>query len=79
MSNIDIDQIKPIIADQLSIKLEDVLDSSSFADLGFDSLDTVELVMRLEEELKIKIPDDEAEKLKTVKDVIDYAKAYKNT
>ena len=76
MSNLDPDKVKPIIAEQLSIKVEEVLDSSTFVDLGFDSLDTVELIMKLEEELGIEISDSEAEKLKTVQDVIDYIKAH---
>jgi acyl carrier protein len=78
MSNVDADKIKAIIAEQISIKVEEIVDTSSFADLGFDSLDTVELVMKLEEELDIEIPDSEAEKLKTVKDVIDYVTAHKH-
>ena len=62
-----------IIAEQLGIKEEEVKDDSRFVeDLGADPLDMVELVMELEEGFGIEIPDEDAEKAKTVKDVIDY-------
>jgi acyl carrier protein len=67
------DKIKQIIADQLGVKKEEVTDSAKFVDdLGADSLDTVELVMALEEEFGIEIPDEEAEKLITVGDALRY-------
>ncbi|MDD5428044.1 MAG: acyl carrier protein [Candidatus Omnitrophica bacterium] len=67
------DKIKQIIADQLGVKKEEVTDSAKFVDdLGADSLDTVELVMALEEEFGVEIPDEEAEKLVTVGDALRY-------
>jgi len=67
------DKIKQIIADQLGVKKEEVTDNAKFVDdLGADSLDTVELVMALEEEFGVEIPDEEAEKLVTVGDALRY-------
>lgn len=67
------DKIKKIIADKLSVDLDEVVDSASLTDdLGADSLDLVELIMSMEEEFDIEIPDDEAERMVTVKDAIDY-------
>ncbi len=67
------DKIKSIIAEQLGVKAEEVTPGASFVDdLGADSLDTVELIMALEEEFNIEIPDDDAEKMKTVGDAIKY-------
>ena len=67
------DKVKQIIADQLGVKKEEVTDNAKFVDdLGADSLDTVELVMALEEEFGIEIPDEEAEKLATVRDALKY-------
>ena len=67
------DRVRAIIAEQLGVKLEEVTDAASFIeDLGADSLDTVELVMALEEEFGIEIPDEEAEKLVSVGDAIKY-------
>ena len=67
------DRVKAIIAEQLGVKLEEVNDTASFIeDLGADSLDTVELVMALEEEFGIEIPDEDAEKMTTVVDAIRY-------
>ena len=67
------DKIRQIIADQLGVKKDEVTDSAKFVDdLGADSLDTVELVMALEEEFGIEIPDEEAEKLVTVGDALRY-------
>ena len=66
-------KIKSIIAEQLGVKPEEVTPNASFVDdLGADSLDTVELIMALEEEFNVEIPDEDAEKMKTVGDVIKY-------
>jgi len=78
MSNIE-EQVKQIVAEQLGVKVEEVTNEASFVeDLGADSLDTVELVMALEEEFDTEIPDEEAEKITTVQLAIDYVKD-KNT
>ena len=67
------DKIKQIIAEQLGVKKEEVTDNAKFVDdLGADSLDTVELVMALEEEFGVEIPDEDAEKLSTVGDALRY-------
>ena len=67
------DKVKSIIAEQLGVKKEEVTDQSKFIDdLGADSLDTVELVMALEEEFGIEIPDEDAEKMVTVGEAIKY-------
>ena len=72
MSNID-ERVKSVVVKQLGVKEEDVKNDSKFIDdLGADSLDTVELVMGLEEEFDTEIPDEEAEKITTVKQAIDY-------
>ncbi|MCQ1528034.1 acyl carrier protein [Lutispora saccharofermentans] len=69
------EKVQEKIAEQLSIDSEDIAMESSFIeDLGADSLDIVELLMALEEEFDIEIPDEEAEKLVTVGDVVDYIK-----
>ena len=76
MSNIE-EQVKNIVAEQLGVKSEEVKNASSFVDdLGADSLDTVELVMALEEEFETEIPDEEAEKITTVQQAIDYITAH---
>ena len=74
MSNSNIEErVKKIIVDMLGVKPEDVVPEASFVDdLGDDSLDTVELVMALEEEFGTDIPDEEAEKINTVQAAIDY-------
>ena len=70
------DRVRAIIAEQLGVKLEEVTDAASFIeDLGADSLDTVELVMALEEEFGIEIPDEDAEKMAAVGDAIKYIEA----
>ena len=70
------DKVKKIIAEKLSVDLEEVVPDASFVDdLGADSLDLVELIMSMEEEFDIDISDDDAEKLVTVKDAIDYINA----
>lgn len=67
------EKVKKIVVEQLGVKEEEVSNESSFVDdLGADSLDTVELVMALEEEFKCDIPDEEAEKIQTVQQAIDY-------
>ena len=67
------DKVKQIIVEQLGVDEGEVTPSASFVDdLGADSLDTVELVMAFEEAFDIEIPDDDAEKIKTVKDAVDY-------
>ncbi len=77
MSSIE-DAVKKIVVEQLGVKEEDVKNESSFVDdLGADSLDTVELVMALEEEFETEIPDEEAEKITTVQQAIDYITANK--
>ena len=72
MSSVE-ERVKKIVAEQLGAKESDVIHSASFVDdLGADSLDTVELVMALEEEFECEIPDEEAEKITTVQQAIDY-------
>jgi len=67
------ERVKKIIVDQLGVKAEEVNTESSFVDdLGADSLDTVELVMAIEEEFDLEIPDEKAEKIATVNDAIKY-------
>jgi acyl carrier protein len=75
MSNIE-ERVKKIVAEQLGVKEDEVKNEASFVeDLGADSLDTVELVMALEEEFETEIPDEEAEKITTVQLAIDYVNA----
>ena len=74
------DKITEIIVEQLGVKPEEVIPEASFVDdLGADSLDTVELVMALEEEFGIEIPDEDAEKIQTVGDAIRYIDEKANT
>ena len=76
MSNVE-DRVKQIVIEQLGVKDEEVTADASFVDdLGADSLDTVELVMALEEEFSCEIPDEEAEHITTVKQAIDYINSH---
>jgi len=69
------DRVSAIIVEQLGVTKEELAPEASFIDdLGADSLDIVELVMAMEEEFDIEIPDDDAEKIQTIKDVIGYVK-----
>jgi len=78
MSSVE-DQVRAIIAEQLGIKADEIKNDASFVDdLGADSLDTVELVMALEEEFETEIPDEEAEKITTVQNAIDYVNTAKS-
>lgn len=71
------ERVKKIVVEQLGVKEEEVTGDSSFVDdLGADSLDTVELVMALEEEFNCEIPDEEAEKITTVRQAADYIGAH---
>jgi len=71
-------KVKNIIADQLGVGEEEIKPESSFIeDLGADSLDIVELVMAMEEEFEVEIPDEEAENIKTVGDAINYINTHK--
>jgi len=77
MSNIE-EKVKSIIMEQLGVDDDEVTSTASFTDdLGADSLDQVELVMALEEEFNIEISDEEAEKIKTVQDAINYIQSHK--
>lgn len=72
-------RIKKIVAEQLGVNETEVMNESSFVDdLGADSLDTVELVMALEEEFECEIPDEQAEKIHTVQQAIDYINSHTN-
>jgi acyl carrier protein len=76
MSTIE-DRVKKIVIEQLGVKEEDVTLTASFVDdLGADSLDTVELVMALEEEFDTEIPDEDAEKITTVQQAVEYVNAH---
>lgn len=76
MSSVE-ERVQKIIAEQLSVGEDQVTSEASFVDdLGADSLDTVELVMALEEEFEIDIPDEEAEKIINVQDAVDYIKSH---
>jgi acyl carrier protein len=67
------EKVQEIVADKLGVEKSKITKEASFIDdLGADSLDTVELIMKMEEEFDIEIPDEEAEKLKTVGDVVNY-------
>lgn len=76
MSTVE-ERVKKIVAEQLGVKEGEVTNDASFVDdLGADSLDTVELVMALEDEFETEIPDEEAEKITTVQLAIDYVKSH---
>ena len=76
MSTIE-ERVKKVVVDQLDIKEEEATMEASFVDdLGADSLDTVELVMALEEEFDTEIPDEEAEKIRTIQQAVDYNKKH---
>lgn len=71
------ERVKNIVAEQLGVEKEKITNEASFVDdLGADSLDTVELVMALEEEFGTEIPDEDAEKITTIQQAIDYIKAH---
>ncbi len=77
MSGIE-ERVKKIVAEQLGVKEDEITPEASFVDdLGADSLDTVELVMALEEEFEMEIPDEDAEKIITIQNAIEYIKAHK--
>jgi acyl carrier protein len=74
------DRVKQIIVEQLSVEEGEVTPNASFVDdLGADSLDTVELVMAFEEAFEIEIPDEDAEKIRTVNDAVDYIQKHTKT
>lgn len=76
MSSVE-ERVRKIVVEQLGAKEEDVTPEASFVDdLGADSLDTVELVMALEEEFETEIPDEDAEKISTVQQAVDYINAH---
>ena len=76
MSSIE-ERVKKIVAEQLGVKEEEIQSTASFVeDLGADSLDTVELVMALEEEFETEIPDEDAESITTVQNAIDYVESH---
>lgn len=76
MADVDA-KVKEVIAEQLNIDEEEIKPDASFIDdLGADSLDTVELIMAFEEEFDLEIPDEEAEKIKTVQDAIEHIKQH---
>ncbi|KAE8325589.1 acyl carrier protein [Aspergillus sergii] len=77
MSTIE-EKVKTIIMEQLGVNKEEVKPGASYVDdLGADSLDVVELIMAFEEEFEMNIPDDDADKIRTVQDALDYIKAHK--
>ncbi|STQ86371.1 acyl carrier protein [Helicobacter muridarum] len=78
MMNVDIfEKVKVLVAEELKVKEEEIKPESDFVkDLNADSLDVVEFIMALEEKFDIKIPDESAEKIKTVQDVVNYIAEY---
>ena len=74
-----LEKVKKIIVEQLGVDIDEVTPEASFVDdLGADSLDTVELVMALEEEFDFEIPDEDAEKIAKVQDAVSYIEAHNN-
>ncbi len=72
-----VEKVKQIIREQLGVEEDEITPTSSFVDdLGADSLDTVELVMAVEEAFDIEIPDNDAEKMRTVQDLVDYVEKH---
>jgi acyl carrier protein len=72
-----VDKVKKIVADKLGVDMAEIVPNASFVeDLGADSLDLVELIMSMEEEFDIEISDEDAEKIVTVKDAIEYVNAH---
>ncbi|MFN0215609.1 MAG: acyl carrier protein [Saprospiraceae bacterium] len=79
MANDVAERVKKLIIDKLGVEADAVTPEASFIkDLGADSLDTVELIMEFEKDFDVSIPDDEAEKIQTVKDAIDYLEKHAN-
>ena len=77
MSSVE-ERVKKIVVEQLGVKEDEVTNAASFVDdLGADSLDIVELIMALEEEFDMEIPDEDAEKISTVGDVVEYIESHK--
>jgi acyl carrier protein len=77
MASVNDERVKEIIAEQLGVDQDQVKPEAAFIeDLGADSLDTVELIMALEEEYQLEIPDEDAEKLRTVGDAINYLREH---
>ena len=73
------DDVKEVVVEQLNVSPDEVKEESKFVeDLGADSLDVVELVMALEEKFDIEIPDEDAEKIQTVKDALDYIQSHQS-
>ncbi len=66
------EQVKTILAEQLGVKIEHIADTTIIDDLGADSLDKIEITLQLEDNFKIEIPDEEAEQLSTIVDVVNY-------
>ncbi len=76
MSSVE-ERVKKIVVEQLGVKEEEVTNEASFVDdLGADSLDTVELVMALEEEFEIEIPDEQAEKITTIQEAVEHIESH---
>jgi acyl carrier protein len=77
MATVSFEEVKKVVVEQLGVDESEITPEASFVDdLGADSLDLVELIMSLEEQFDVEIPDDEAEKIKTVKDAISYIESH---
>jgi acyl carrier protein len=73
-----IDKVKEIIADQLSVKVDDIKEDTNIAEeLGADSLDLVEILMSLEDEFGVSIPDEAIPEIKTIKEIVDFIESHK--